>query len=72
MRNLWSASGITLTVDSEGFISAKHKYQGDLIIDGEYDTKEECRRDAVNVLKHKKHKKQEQAASAHINKTFFS
>ena len=54
MRNLWSASGITLTVDSEGFISADHKHQGDLIIDGEYDTKEECRRDAVNILKDKK------------------
>ena len=72
MINGWLVSDITMTTDSEGFISAEHKYQGDLIIDGEYDTKEECRRDAVNVLKHKKHKKQEQAASAHINKTFFS
>ena len=54
MKNYWSASDIIVTKDSKGFISADHKYQGDLIIDGEYDTMAESIRDAVNILKDKK------------------
>tara|TARA_R110002167_G_scaffold344141_1_gene553372 strand:+ start:359 stop:562 length:204 start_codon:yes stop_codon:yes gene_type:complete len=54
MRNFWLASDIIITKDSEGFFSADHKYQGDLIIDGEYDTMAECIQDAVNILKEKK------------------
>ena len=60
MKNYWSASDIIVTKDSKGFISADHKYQGDLIIDGEYDTMAESIRDAVHILKEKeKEKKQE-------------
>lgn len=54
MINGWLVSDITMTTDSEGFISAEHKYQGDLIIDGYYDSQADCKRDAVNVLKDKK------------------
>ena len=36
MRNFWLASDIIITKDSEGFFSADHKYQGDLIIDGNH------------------------------------
>jgi hypothetical protein len=58
-RNVWKTSDIRVTVDSVGFYTAEHKYQG-LLIDGTcYDPRNgnprtQCRREAVEVLREMK------------------
>ena len=52
--NYFKTSGIKISTDSVGFMTATHEHQGLLIDSGYYESRAECRRDAVEVLKEKK------------------
>tara|TARA_B100000795_G_scaffold147757_1_gene110700 strand:- start:370 stop:633 length:264 start_codon:yes stop_codon:yes gene_type:complete len=52
--NSWLTSDIKISTDSAGYMDAVHKWQGLLIETGYYESRSECRRDAVKVLKERK------------------
>ncbi len=54
MTNYWKTSDIKITKDSIGYFDADHKWAGSLIQTGFYENRNECRRDAVEVLKEMK------------------
>lgn len=49
--NHWKTSDIKISTDSAGFMTAEHKWAGLLIESGYYEKRNDCRRDAVEVLK---------------------
>jgi len=52
--NYWKTSDITIHKDSAGYYEAEHKYAGRLIDCECFESRTECRRAAVEVLKEKK------------------
>jgi hypothetical protein len=52
--NYWKTSDIKISKDSVGCYTAEHKYAGTLIDGNFYDSRTECRRDAVQELKEMK------------------
>jgi hypothetical protein len=54
MKNYFKTADIKIHKDSVGCYYATHKYQGDLIDGNIYNTRAECRKDAVQVLREKK------------------
>jgi hypothetical protein len=54
MVNHWKTSDIKISTDSAGFMSAEHKWAGLLIDSGYFNSRGECRREAVLVLKEMK------------------
>jgi uncharacterized protein YegP (UPF0339 family) len=54
MQNYFKTSDIKIQKDSAGCFTAKHKYQGILIDGNFYNSHQECRKEAVEVLKAKK------------------
>jgi len=52
--NYWKTSDIKISTDSAGYLTAEHAHQGLLIESGFYESRAECRRDAVEVLNEKK------------------
>ena len=51
MTNYWKTSDIKISTDSAGFMTATHKWQGTLIDSGYYESRKQCRADAVDVMK---------------------
>ena len=49
--NFWKTSDIKITKDREGFFDATHKHAGDLIVTGNFESRKECRQEAVRNLK---------------------
>jgi uncharacterized protein YegP (UPF0339 family) len=49
--NHWKTSDIKISKDSVGCYTATHKYAGTLIDGNFYNSRAECRRDAVEELK---------------------
>lgn len=52
--NYFKTSDIRISKDSVGCYTATHKYQGVLIDSNFYNDRNDCRRDAVSVLKEMK------------------
>jgi len=52
--NYWKTSDIKISKDSVGCYTAEHKFAGTLIDGNFYDSRTECRRDAVQELKDRK------------------
>jgi len=50
MTNYWKTSDIKISTDSAGYMSAEHKWAGQLIDTGFYEDRKSCRRDAVEML----------------------
>ena len=48
--NEYKTSDIRISTDSAGYMTAEHKHQGVLIDCGYYESRKECRKDAVEVL----------------------
>ncbi len=48
--NEYKTSDIRISTDSVGYMTAEHKHKGVLIDSGYYESRKECRRDAVEVL----------------------
>ena len=54
MINYWKTSDIKISTDSGGYMSAEHKWAG-VLIDGDiFNSRSQCRREAVLVLKEMK------------------
>lgn len=51
MINEFKTADIKISTDSAGYMTASHKYQGILIEGGYYTQRDECRREAVIILK---------------------
>ena len=51
MTNYWKTSDIKISTDSAGYMTATHKWAGLLIDSAYYESRAECRRDAVEILK---------------------
>ena len=54
MTNYWKTADIKISTDSAGYMTAEHRWAGLLIDCGYYESRAECRRDAVEVLKEMK------------------
>lgn len=52
--NYWKTSDIRISKDSQGMYEASHKYQGYLLDWSYFDSRTECRREAVQQLKDRK------------------
>ena len=57
MSNIYLTSGIKISTDSVGCMTAKHTIQGLLIDSSFYASRKECRADAVEILKEMKEQK---------------
>jgi len=56
-NQLYRTSGIKISTDSVGCMTAKHTIQGLLIDSSFYASRKECRADAVEILKEMKEQK---------------
>jgi hypothetical protein len=54
MKNYFKTSDIKIWKDSQNCFTATHKFQGHLIDGSFYASRQECRREAVLILKEKK------------------
>jgi|TARA_R110002110_G_scaffold309654_1_gene523092 hypothetical protein len=54
MENYWKTSDIKIFTDSAGYMTAEHKWAGLLIDCSFYESRKECRKDAVVILKERK------------------
>ncbi len=63
----WKKSDIKIHTDSSGHFTATHKFQGMLIEDEIYDSRADCRRDAVKSLKELKKQKELEALEDEIH-----
>ena len=52
--NYWKTSDIKIIKDSVGCYTATHKYAGTLIDGNFYDSRTDCRREAVEELRYRK------------------
>ena len=52
--NYWLTSDIKIHTDSMGCMTAEHSYAGTLIDADFYESRTDCRREAVKILKEKK------------------
>ena len=48
--NYWKKSDIKISTDSAGYMSAEHKWAGQLIDTGFYTDRNQCRKHAVEIL----------------------
>ena len=54
MENYWKTSDIKISTDSGGYMTAEHKWAGLLIDCSFYESRKQCRQDAVEILKEKR------------------
>ena len=64
-QNYWKTSDIKISKDSAGCYTATHKYAGTLIDGNFYDSRAECRRDAVEELNEKQREDEDSAQDYH-------